>query len=117
MDIVVGFDYARRPVYLPLVLGPFQLKQTMPKIISKISSLENICCLPNSIVKPRIAFTLVDETGRERDHFPFEVYNSDVVKKVTDIVIDKDSVLNTQSLKSFENVFRTSTAKVKVRKN
>ncbi|XP_041962562.1 collagen alpha-6(VI) chain-like isoform X1 [Alosa sapidissima] len=114
VDIAIGFDYARRQINLPLVLGPFQLKQQLPKIINKISSLDNICCAPNSIIKTKIAFNLVNEEGKELDYFPFQEYNSDVVKKVTDIVINKDSVFNTPLLKSFEKVFKDSAAKVKV---
>ncbi|XP_062394257.1 collagen alpha-6(VI) chain-like isoform X2 [Sardina pilchardus] len=114
VDIAIGFDYARRPINLPLVLGPFQLKQQLPKIINKISSLDNICCVPNSIIKTKIAFNLVNKEGKELDFFPFEEYNSDVVKKVTELVINKDSVFNTPLLKSFEKVFKYSAAKVKV---
>ena len=116
MDIAVGFDITRMP-NRPLFSGQVQLKQQLPKIISKIASLDNICCVPNSIIKPKFAFSLVDKEGRELDYFPFEEYSSGVVGKVTDLVANRNTFFNTQLLESFQKVFRNSAAKVKVNMN
>ena len=105
MDIAVGFDITRRPSR-PLFSGQLQLKQKLPKIISKIASLDNICCVPESIIKPKFAFSAEDEEFLE--------YSSGVAEKVASLTTDNNTFFNTQLLESFRKVFEKSTAEIKV---
>lgn len=114
VDIAVGFDVTRRPSGPALFSGQGQLKRKLPQIIRQISSLDNICCLLDNMVKPKIAFRLVDKNGAMLEHFAFAEYNSDIVKKVTDWTTNEGTFFNVQLLESFEKVFRQSEAKVKV---
>ncbi|KAL2084689.1 hypothetical protein ACEWY4_020207 [Coilia grayii] len=114
MAIAVGFDITKRPSKPALFSGQAQLKQQLPKIISKIASLDNICCMPDNSINPKIAFSLVNEDGEELVYFPFEDYSEDVVKKVTDLTTNEDTYFNTELLKSFQKIFAKSEAVVKV---
>ncbi|KAL2084691.1 hypothetical protein ACEWY4_020209 [Coilia grayii] len=100
VNIAIGFDYARRPIQVPS--KPLRLQESLLKIIRKISTLDHICCVFNNTVETKVFFSLIMEDGQ----IPFE--GEDVVKKVADAVLERDTVFNTQFLHSFQTVFRNS---------
>lgn len=90
--------------------------QHLGDIISSISSVADLCCVKDEPVKTKIAFHMVDASGRSLYDTNFEGYNEDVVNKVLSYSLTQPTYFNSSLLSFFKDRFQTkSTARVKVR--
>ncbi|KAF1388523.1 hypothetical protein PFLUV_G00091150 [Perca fluviatilis] len=91
-DIAIGFDISRRtgaPGEV-LVSGHTKLQNFLPQILNYVSSLEGLCCVGPTPVKPNIAFQVVDRDGRTLYDTNFEGYSADVVLVIFSDGLDED---------------------------
>ncbi|XP_078108114.1 collagen alpha-6(VI) chain-like [Sander vitreus] len=117
IDIAIGFDISRMAGAPDEVLisGHTKLQNFLPQILNYVSSLEGLCCVGPTPVKPNIAFQVVDRDGRTLYDTNFEGYSADVVNKVMTLRMSEPSYFNTAMLNSFKERFKIkSKARVKV---
>ncbi|KAM9353570.1 collagen alpha-6(VI) chain-like [Symphorus nematophorus] len=109
IDIAVGFDITQ------ITRGGHPNLQTLlPKIISSISTVHGLCCVPKPF-GTNIAFQAVDVHGKSLYDTNFEPYSEDVVKKVLNPLSSIHTYFNTALLDSFKAMFSAmSKATVKV---
>ncbi|KAM3873541.1 LOW QUALITY PROTEIN: collagen alpha-6(VI) chain [Diretmus argenteus] len=117
IDIAMGFDISQRTVAAgqTLVSGLPKLRAFLPEIVHYVSSLQGLCCVGTTPIKPNLAFRLVSRDGRSLYDFNFEGYNEDVLRKVMEVQMSEATYFNTALLQSFKNKFTAeSRASVKV---
>ncbi|KAM3873545.1 LOW QUALITY PROTEIN: collagen alpha-6(VI) chain-like [Diretmus argenteus] len=117
IDIAMGFDISQRTVAAgqTLVSGLPKLRTFLPEIVHYVSSLQGLCCVGTTPIKPNLAFRLVSRDGRSLYDFNFEGYNEDVLRKVMEVQMSEATYFNTALLQSFKNKFTAeSRASVKV---
>ncbi|KAM7421655.1 hypothetical protein PAMA_015687 [Pampus argenteus] len=106
IDIAIAFDISQRSG----VFNDYKLKlqASLPKILQYMSTVGDLCCLKQKIVKTRIAFQLVNQEGH------FEEYNEDTLTKVM-AQFTEPTYFNSALLDSFRSMFNDkSKANVKV---
>ncbi|GLD53284.1 collagen alpha-6(VI) chain-like protein [Lates japonicus] len=115
IDIAMGFDISQeRAVGETLFSGHTKLKAILPEIAHYVSTVP-VCCVSPSPVKTRIAYQVVDRTGRPLYDPVFEEYNEEVVKKLINHQVSVPTFFNRALLQAFTKTFETqSKAKVKV---
>lgn len=115
VDIGIGFDISRG-TSKSLFSGQYKLQAYLPEIIRYISTLHNLCCLPQQpVLQTNIGFRLVSSDGKILHDISFEQYNEGTVKKVMGYNKTQDLAFNTQLLRSFQDKFAASGAGIKVR--
>lgn len=116
IDIAIGFDISgsRQPGEM-LVSGHTKLQTFLPEIAHYMSSVQGLCCVGTTPIKPNIAYRVVSRDGRSLYDFNFEGYSEDVVRKVMTLNVAEPTYFNTAMLKSFGAKFQAeSRAGVKV---
>ncbi|XP_050932342.1 LOW QUALITY PROTEIN: collagen alpha-6(VI) chain-like [Lates calcarifer] len=115
IDIAMGFDISQeRAVGETLFSGHTKLKAVLPEIAHYVSTVP-VCCISPSPVKTRIAYQVVDRTGRPFYDPHFEEYNEEVVKKLINHQVSIPTFFNRALLQAFTKTFETqSKANVKV---
>ncbi|KAF5905697.1 collagen alpha-6(VI) chain-like, partial [Clarias magur] len=114
VDIGIGFDISHGSSH-SLFSGQYSLRTYLPQIIRYISTVNNLCCLPEQpVLQTNIGFRLVASNGKILHDINFEPYSEAAVKKV--MVYNKTQPLafNTHLLQSFQDKFAASKAGVKV---
>ncbi|KAM9488327.1 collagen alpha-6(VI) chain [Clarias gariepinus] len=114
VDIGIGFDISRGSSH-SLFSGQYSLQTFLPEIIRHISTVNNLCCLPEQpVLQTNIGFRLVASDGKILHDINFEPYSEASVKKVMDYKKTQALAFNTQLLHSFQNKFTASKAGVKI---
>ncbi|XP_060778327.1 collagen alpha-6(VI) chain-like isoform X2 [Neoarius graeffei] len=114
VDIGIGFDISHGSSQ-SLLSSQYKLQAYLPEIIKYISTLHNLCCLPQqSALQTNIGFHLVASDGKILYDTNFERYSEVTVKKVMGYNKTHNLAFNTQLLRSFQNKFAASRAGVKV---
>ncbi|XP_017333441.2 collagen alpha-6(VI) chain isoform X1 [Ictalurus punctatus] len=114
VDIGIGFDISHG-TSKSLFSGQYKLQAYLPEIIRYISTLHNLCCLPQQpVLQTNIGFRLVSSDGKILHDISFEQYNEGTVKKVMGYNKTQDLAFNTQLLRSFQDKFAASGAGIKV---
>lgn len=86
------------------------------RIINDMSNVDDLCCFTTEVIKPRIAFFVLDRNGRAAFDTDFEEYNQAVVKKLLNLQRSQPTFYNSNLLRFFKNKLQgASTATVKVR--
>ncbi|XP_062851497.1 collagen alpha-4(VI) chain [Trichomycterus rosablanca] len=112
LDIGIGFDVSDRATSQPL-LGP-HAESLVAAAIHRLSMFGKVCCVKEKI-KTKFGFRLVSgEDGEVIDDFQFEEYNQSIVTKVLKLRPAAPLAFNSFLLKSFQEKFASSKAKVKV---
>ncbi|KAK3552012.1 hypothetical protein QTP70_031601, partial [Hemibagrus guttatus] len=114
VDIGIGFDISHRRSQ-SLFSSQYKLQVFLPEIIRYISTMHNLCCLPQPQSLPtNIGFRLVASNGRILYDPNFEQYNEETVKKLMGHDETQSLTFNSQLLRSFQDKFAASRAGVKV---
>ncbi|XP_041962554.1 collagen alpha-6(VI) chain-like isoform X1 [Alosa sapidissima] len=113
VDIGIGFDISNRPKP-SLFSTQVKLQNYLLEIAERIPSLPNLCCAQGQTIEAHIGFRLVSKEGKVLDKFNFETVSKDVMTKVLALQTVEDLAFNAQLLRSFKDMFSTSTAGVKV---
>ncbi|XP_027004951.2 collagen alpha-6(VI) chain-like [Tachysurus fulvidraco] len=114
VDIGIGFDISRRRSH-SLFSSQYKLQIYLPEIIRYISTVQNLCCLPQvPSLQTNIGFRLVSSDGRILYDPNFEQYNEETVKKLMELYTTQDLAFNSQLLRMFQDKFAASRAGVKV---
>ncbi|KAF5896158.1 collagen alpha-6(VI) chain-like, partial [Clarias magur] len=114
VDIGIGFDISRGSSH-SLFSGQYSLRTYLPEIIGYISTVNNLCCLPEQpVLQTNIGFRLVASDGKILHDINFEPYSDASVKKVMGYNKTQALAFNTQLLQSFQDKFAASKAGVKV---
>lgn len=117
IDIAIGFDISQRSGAIgeTLVSGHPKLRDLLPDIVNDISTVNDLCCLPDKVFKPQISYRVVNREGDTMYDFNFEEHSKEVLDKVMTTTIREPTFFNTAMLRSFEEKFRAqSGAGVKV---
>uniref|UniRef100_A0A8C4Z1K8 VWFA domain-containing protein n=1 Tax=Gadus morhua TaxID=8049 RepID=A0A8C4Z1K8_GADMO len=107
IDVAIGFDMSQRSGSQLLVSGFPKLRAALPEILHYVSTLNSLCCVQNTPIKPNIAFRLVGEDGRTLDDYNFEPFSEAVVDKVMNLQMSETTFFNTALLTSFQEKFNT----------
>ncbi|KAF5905696.1 collagen alpha-6(VI) chain-like, partial [Clarias magur] len=114
VDIGIGFDISHGGSH-SLFSGQYSLRTYLPQIIRQISTVNNLCCLPEQpVLQTNIGFRLVASDGKILHDINFEHYSEAAVKKVMDYNKTQPLAFNTHLLQSFQDKFAKSKAGVKV---
>ncbi|XP_026769416.3 collagen alpha-6(VI) chain [Pangasianodon hypophthalmus] len=115
VDIGIGFDISQSGSSSQAIFSSqYKLWAYLPEIVRYISTLHNLCCVPQPRSLPtNIGFRLVASNGKIWYDTRFEKYNEAIVTKVI-AQMTEGLAFNTQLLHSFENKFGASGAGVKV---
>ncbi|GAA6081783.1 collagen alpha-6(VI) chain-like, partial [Tachysurus ichikawai] len=115
VDIGIGFDISHSSSSSQsLFNSQYKLQAYLPEIIRYISTVNNLCCVPQIRSLPtNIGYRLVASNGRILYDPNFEHYNEEIVVKVI-TQMTQELVFNTKLLDTFEEKFAGSGAGVKV---
>ncbi|KAK2854621.1 hypothetical protein Q7C36_006490 [Tachysurus vachellii] len=115
VDIGIGFDISHSSSSSQsLFNSQYKLQAYLPEIIRYISTVNNLCCVPQIRSLPtNIGYRLVASNGRILYDPNFEHYNEEIVAKVI-AQMTQELVFNTKLLDTFEEKFAGSGAGVKV---
>ncbi|KAI5106466.1 collagen alpha-6(VI) chain [Silurus meridionalis] len=116
VNIGVGFDISHSSLSSQsLFSSQYLLQRYLSEIISQISTLHNLCCLPKQpALQTNIGFRLVTSDGRTLYDTSFEHYSDEIIKKVKALRMTQGVAFNTQLLRSFQDKFESSRSGVKV---
>lgn len=116
MNIGIGFDISHSSSSSQsLFSSQYKLRLYLPVIIRYISTLHNLCCLPEQpVLQTNIGFRLVDSDGKLLYDTNFEHYSEDILKKVMALQLPQDVAFNTKLLQSFQDKFEGYKSGVKV---
>lgn len=117
VNIGVGFDISHGSSSpQSLFSSQKKLQAYLPEIIRYISTVHNLCCLPQQpVLQSNIGFLLVASDGKILYDTGFEHYNEDIIKKVMALQMTQGVTFNTQLLRSFQDKFEGYRSGVKVR--
>ncbi|XP_053084973.1 collagen alpha-6(VI) chain-like isoform X3 [Pangasianodon hypophthalmus] len=114
VDIGIGFDISHSSSSSQAIFSSqYKLWAYLPEIVRYISTLHNLCCVPQPVLQTNIGFRLVASDGKILHDTSFEQYNEDIVMKVI-AQMTQGLAFNTQLLRSFQEKFAASGAGVKV---
>ncbi|XP_036446136.1 LOW QUALITY PROTEIN: collagen alpha-6(VI) chain [Colossoma macropomum] len=115
VDIGIGFDVSRVGANSQsLFSGQSKLQTYLREIARQISTLHNLCCLKEPMLKTKMAFRLVARNGNLLYDTGFAEYSDDVINKIMAQQITQAVAFNSQLLRSFQDMFKASNAGAKV---
>ncbi|KAF4106106.1 hypothetical protein G5714_013768 [Onychostoma macrolepis] len=113
IDIAFGFDVSRRTITQTL-LRP-QVEPLVTAAIELISKMDHVYCIEKKNISTKFGYRLVSgQDGSVLEHFGFEKYNKDMVKKVMLLRPTAPLAFNKFLLDPFSEMFVSSKAKAKV---
>ncbi|XP_026769414.3 collagen alpha-6(VI) chain-like [Pangasianodon hypophthalmus] len=116
VDIGIGFDISHSSSSSQsLFSSQYKLQADLPEIVRYISTLHNLCCVPQQpVLQTNIAFRLVASDGTILYDTSFEHYNEHIMKKVMALQMTQGVAFNTQLLRSFQDKFEGYRSGVRV---
>ncbi|XP_072880204.1 collagen alpha-6(VI) chain-like isoform X2 [Hemitrygon akajei] len=113
IDIVVGFDLAGWSGLQNIFTGQQKLRQKLPEIMQKITSVSNISCIPDSQLAINVAFYLQSTTGQVIFETKFENYTSEKTDLLKATQAEGKIDMTIENLESFGKKLSEANSKAK----